>query len=141
VARPVVLESLNHIAPADLFGRNLPLSPAVRVGRLVFVSGIPPFGEHGTIAIGSFTAQMRQVMENATQVLRAAGADWDRVVKTNVLLTRHQDFAEMNRIYSGYFQNGRYPARTTAIVASLPHRDFLIEIDCQAVLDEGAFGR
>ena len=65
---------------------------------------------------------------------RRAGAGWDRVVKVNILLTRTTDFAEMNRIYSTYFLNGTYPARTTAIVASLPNPDFLLEIECQAVL-------
>ena len=128
-------EALDYIAPANLFRRNLPLSPAVRIGKLVFVSGVPPFDEYGAIATGCFPAQMRQVMENVTQVLRATGAGWERVVKINVLLTRNQDFAEMNRIYSSYFPGGQYPARTTAIVTSLPHRDFLVEIECQAVLD------
>lgn len=130
----VVLEPLDYIAPDNQFRGNLPLSPAVRAGKLVFVSGIPPFDENGAIAIGCFPAQMRQVMDNVTCVLRAAGAGWDRVVKVNVLLTRRQDFAEMNRIYATYFPRGRYPARTTAIVTSLPNPDFLLEIECEAVL-------
>ncbi len=29
---------------------------------------------------------------------------------------------------------GQYPARTTVIVAGLPHPDFLLEIDCEAQL-------
>jgi 2-iminobutanoate/2-iminopropanoate deaminase len=56
------------------------------------------------------------------------------VVKTNVLLTRRADFADMNRIYLTYFDHGKYPARTTAIISSLPRPDALLEIECEAVL-------
>jgi enamine deaminase RidA (YjgF/YER057c/UK114 family) len=55
-------------------------------------------------------------------------------VKTTVFLTRNNDFAEMNRIYGSYFPNGKFPARTTVIVAGLPSPDFLLEIECEAVL-------
>jgi 2-iminobutanoate/2-iminopropanoate deaminase len=68
-------------------------------------------------------------------ILKAAGADWSRVVKTNVLLMRASDFAEMNRIYGSYFPDGKYPVRTTVIVAGLPHPDFLLEIECEALLE------
>ena len=77
---------------------------------------------------------MTQVMENISRILTTAGAGWDCVMKVNVLLTRRQDFAAMNEIYARYFQNGLYPARTTAIVLGLPNPDFLVEIECQAVI-------
>ena len=78
---------------------------------------------------------MKQVMENITATLKTAGTGWDRVVKTNVLLMRKDDFGEMNRVYSTYFPNGKYPARTTVVVAGLPHPDFLLEIECEALLE------
>jgi 2-iminobutanoate/2-iminopropanoate deaminase len=115
--------------------RGIPVSGAVKVGKSIFVSGMPAFDTNGKLAVGDFSAQMNQVMNNLTGVLKAAGADWTRVVKTTVLLTRAGDFAEMNRIYGAYFSEGKYPARTTVIVAGLPHPDFLLEIECEAVLE------
>ena len=85
--------------------------------------------------MGDFTAQMKQVMENISATLKASGTGMERVVKTNVLLKRAADFDEMNRIYSSYFPEGKYPARTTVVVAGLPHPDFLLEIECEAVLE------
>ena len=79
---------------------------------------------------------MTQVMENLSRVLKSAGVDWSRVVKINVLLTSAGDFAEMNLIYGSYFADGKYPARTTVIVSGLPHPDFLLEIECEAVLNK-----
>jgi enamine deaminase RidA (YjgF/YER057c/UK114 family) len=78
---------------------------------------------------------MKQVMENITAALKSAGTSWDRVVKTNVMLTRSGDFDDMNRIYTTYFPDGKYPARTTVVVAGLPSPDFLLEIECEVVLE------
>lgn len=125
---------LEHIQPADQFKVAAPLSPAVRVGNLLYVSGIPAYDAEGRLAVGDFPAQMRQVMASITGILAEVGAGWDRVAKVNVLLTRREDFEEMNRIYASHFPDGRYPARTTAIVYSLPRPNFLLEIECVAVL-------
>ena len=110
------------------------MSSAVKVGKSLYVSGMPALDRDGKIAVGDFPAQMKQVMDNLARILIAAGADWSRVVKTNVFLVRAGDIAEMNRIYASYFQQGQYPARTTVVVAGLPHPDMLLEIDCEAHL-------
>jgi enamine deaminase RidA (YjgF/YER057c/UK114 family) len=41
----------------------------------------------------------------------------------------------MNRIYASYFASGKFPARTTLIVSALPHPDFLLEIECEALIE------
>ena len=115
--------------------RGIPVSSAVKTGKSVFVSGMPAFDANGKLAVGDFPTQMKQVMDNLAGILKAAGTDWSRVVKTNVFLMRPGDFPEMNRIYGSYFSDGKYPARTTVIVAGLPHPDFLLEIECEALLE------
>ncbi|MGH6803051.1 MAG: RidA family protein [Methyloceanibacter sp.] len=124
-----------YIHAEGQFKGDVPLSPALKVGKLIFVSGTPAFDASGKIAAGGFTAQMRQAMENVAGTLRGSGAGWHRVAKVNVMLTRREDFAEMNRIYSAYFLGGNYPARTTAVLLSLPQPEFLVEIECEAVLE------
>lgn len=117
------------------FVNPVPYSPAVKAGHLLFVAGTPALDKNGKVAANDFTAQMNQVMENIGGVLKAAGVGRDRVVKVTVFLVRRDDFKEMNRIYATHFAPGKYPARTTAIVASLPNPDFPLEIDCEAVVD------
>jgi 2-iminobutanoate/2-iminopropanoate deaminase len=132
------LNTSGSAEPLDYIGkpvRGIPVSSAVKVGKSIFVSGMPAFDANGKLAVGDFPAQMTQVMDNLTRVLKSAGTDWSRVVKTNVLLMRASDFAEMNRIYGSYFSDEKYPARTTVIVAGLPHPDFLVEIECEAILE------
>ncbi|NTX30989.1 RidA family protein [Burkholderia pyrrocinia] len=127
---------LEYVQAADQYVIPVPLAPAVKAGNFLFVSGIPAYDRNGKLAVGDFTKQMNEAMENITGILKAAGTGWDRVVKVDVMLVRREDFKEMNRIYAGYFQAGKYPARSTAIVVSLPNPDFLVEIDCIAVLDK-----
>lgn len=119
------------IQPASIAKPTVPLSPAVKVGDLVFVSGSTPFASDGSIAKGDFEAQMRQVMENIKVILDEAGTSLEKVVKVNVILIRISDFQKMNEIYRTFFKEGNYPARTT-IEAPLAHPDFLLEIECVA---------
>ena len=70
-------------------------------------------------------------MGNITALLEAAGSSLDKIVKSNVILVRKSDFAEMIEIYRSYFADGVYPARTT-IEAGLANPDFLLEIECIA---------
>ena len=110
---------------------RVPLSPAVKVGNLVFVSGCTPFTVNYQIAKGDFPAQMHQVMHGLTTLLETAGSSLDKVVKVNVFLARIRDFPEMNEIYKTYFKEGNYPARTT-VEATMTNKDFLLEIECVA---------
>ena len=124
-----------QIITSDKVARpRVPLSPAVKVGNLVFVSGSTPFTTDYQIAKGDFPAQMHQVMQGLTAILEAAGSSLENVVKVNVFLARIRDFPEMNEIYKTYFKEGNYPARTT-IEATMTNKDFLLEIECVAEVE------
>ena len=125
---------LEYIDPQACFKGDLPLSLAVRAGQFIFVSGIPAFDPFGKLAIGNFPAQMAQVMENIAAILKESGCGWDRVVRTKVFLTRRADFDDMNQIYASHFPSGKFPARTTLCVHALPRPDFLVEVECEAIL-------
>lgn len=125
---------LEYISPRGSFKGDVPLSLAVKAGKFVFISGIPALDPSGQIVAGNFPAQMTQIMENIATILKEIGCGWDRVVKTKVFLTRQTDFNDMNRIYASYFPDGQFPARTTLCVQALPQPDFLVEVECEAVL-------
>ena len=59
-----------------------PYSQAVRANGLLFVSGqIPIDSETGALIQGDITAQTRQVMQNITAILGAAGSSLAKVLK------------------------------------------------------------
>ena len=125
------MSSRKIVNPRSLTQPRAPLSHAVKVGNLVFVSGTTPFIPGGRDMAPDFAGQMHQVMKNISVILREAGTTLDKVVKVNVILTRIADFQEMNSIYRTYFKEGNYPARTT-IEAPLAVPGMLLEIECVA---------
>ena len=95
-------------------GRPTPLSPAVKAGDFLFVSGLIPRRQNGDI-LGSdedVVEQTHVIMANMNSVLALAGCDLRDVVKTNVYLRDPSDFAAFNDVYSSYFKDGNRPART-----------------------------
>ncbi|WP_198174255.1 RidA family protein [Mesorhizobium xinjiangense] len=112
------------------FGTSqVPLSPAVRAGDFVFVSGQVPVGADGKIVEGDVGAQTKQVLENISSVLAIADCSLSDVVKTTVWLKHAEEFAGFNAAYAPYFPK-EPPARSTA--ESRLMIDILVEIEAIA---------
>ena len=108
-----------------------PYAQAQITGGFVFTSGqIPIIPETGEIAVG-LEAQAHQVFRNLSELLKAAGTDMSRVVKTTVFIQHMDDFAAINAIYAQYFAEP-YPARSCVEVARLP-KDVLLE--CEVIAE------
>ena len=109
-----------------------PYSQARIAGGLVYTSGqIGVIPETGAAAEG-LEAQAHQVFKNLTELLKAAGSDMSKVVKTTVFIKDMNDFAAINAIYAQYFAEP-YPARSCVEVARLP-KDVLVECELIAEL-------
>lgn len=105
----------------------------VASGRMVFVSGqIPIDPATGSIAGGTIGIQARQSLANLKEVLAAAGARLENVVKTTVFLSDMNDFADMNAVYTEFFPENS-PARSAVQVARLP-KDVKVEIEAIAFI-------
>ena len=110
-----------------------PYSQAIEVNGMVFASGqIPVNPATGEIPEG-IEAQAEQVLNNVKNLLAAAGASMEQVVKTTVFIQNMDDFGKVNEIYSTYF-TGAFPARSCVEVARLP-KDLLIEVEVTAIKD------
>ena len=109
-----------------------PYSQAIEANGLLFVSGqLPLDPESGEMAEG-VSAQTKQVLENVKAIVTEAGGSMDNVVRCTVFLKDMNDFAEMNEVYKGFF-NDPAPARVTVEVARIP-KDVKVEIDAIAAL-------
>ncbi len=102
-------------------------SQAVRAGDTVYLSGQIPLDPKTMQLVEGFENQVKRVFENLRAVCRAAGGDFDRVVRVTVYLTDLANFAKVNEVMATYFHEP-YPARAAIGVASLP-RGALVEID------------
>lgn len=110
-----------------------PYSQAVAAGNLLFISGQVPINPAtGELVMGSIQEEATQVMKNLEAVLKEAGADFSKVVKTSIFLSDMQLFGAVNEIYATYF-TGNFPARETVAVKTLP-RSVNVEISMIAML-------
>jgi 2-iminobutanoate/2-iminopropanoate deaminase len=71
------------------------------------------------------------VFKNVSEVLKAAGSDISKVVKTTVFIKDMNDFGAINAIYANYFTEP-FPARSCVEVARLP-KDVLLE--CEVIAE------
>ena len=111
-----------------------PYSQAVKIDRLVFVSGqLPIDPATGEMVERDIQAQTRQALKNLEAVLQAAGTSLASAVKTVVFLDNMEDFARMNAVYAEFF-GADPPARACVEVARLP-KDALVEIEAIATLE------
>jgi 2-iminobutanoate/2-iminopropanoate deaminase len=103
---------------------NPTLSPAVRAGDFVFVSGMAA-ADRGTVA-----AETRQVLTNMAHLLETAGSSLAKVVKVNVLIYSMLEYGNMNDVYREFFPSD--PAARTVCGAKLigGHK---VEIECVAL--------
>lgn len=108
-----------------------PYSQAIEANGMVFVSGqLPIDAATGNMAV-SIEDQTHQSLENIKHILDAAGLTMGHIVKTTVFLSDMSAFAEMNKVYSTYF-DGSFPARSAFAVKELP-KGASVEIECIAV--------
>ncbi len=109
-----------------------PYSQAQIVGNLVYTSGQIGIDPATGAAPEGVEAQAHQVFKNLCELLKAAGSDISKVVKTTVFIKNMDDFALVNSIYGQYFTEP-YPARSCVEVARLP-KDLLVECEVIAEL-------
>ena len=102
-------------------------SQAVRAGDTVYLSGQIPLDPKTMQLVEGFENQVKRVFDNLRAVCRAAGGDFDRVVRITVYLVDLGNFAKLNEIMATCFKEP-YPARVAIGVASLP-RGAQVEID------------
>jgi 2-iminobutanoate/2-iminopropanoate deaminase len=111
-----------------------PYAQAIVAGGMVYCAGqIPLDPRTGEIVAGGIAEQTTQVLANLRAVLKQAGSDLDKAVKTTVFIKDMNNFAAMNEVYGKpeYF-GSQPPARSTVEVARLP-KDVMVEIEVVAL--------
>src|SRR5512133_3248608 len=104
------------------------------VERIVYISGQVPLDAEGQlVGEGDFEAQTRQVFENLTRALEAAGATWSDVVKLDYFLRDVGQIAIVRAIRDEYVDTANPPASTLVEVSSLFSPDVLVEIQAVAI--------
>ncbi len=111
-----------------------PYSQGYVHGGLLYSAGqIPINPATDSVEAVTIEAQAEQVCRNLGEVLKAAGTDFEHVIKTTCFLADMGDFAAFNGVYAKYFVSK--PARSCVAVKTLP-KNVLCEVEVIAVVEE-----
>ena len=120
------------IHPPDWMKSPNPYSYAIKSGDTLFLAGlISRNGKDNSVVEGDITVQLNTAMNNAGQILKAAGYSFADVVAVKNFISDAASFDAMNKAYQKYFPKDP-PARAT-VVAPLTAPQYVYETQMIAV--------
>jgi enamine deaminase RidA (YjgF/YER057c/UK114 family) len=120
------------IHPPDWVRAPNPYSYAIRSGDTLFLAGlISRNGKDNSVVEGNIDVQVKTAMDNAGEILKAAGFSYADVVAVRNYISDPATFGAMNTIYRTYFPKDP-PARAT-VVAPLTAPQYIFETTMVAV--------
>lgn len=111
------------------FLAKAPISSAIRVGDLIFISGQIGIDNTGAVVPGGVGEQTRASLQGIQDILESMGAAMADVVQTRVFLTDFNGYDDYNRVYREYFSSP-FPTRSTV---GAPQLALGAEIEIEAV--------
>jgi 2-iminobutanoate/2-iminopropanoate deaminase len=104
-------------------------------GKLIFVAGQLARDAGGSIVgPGDMRAQLEQTFKNLDSCLKAAGATWADVIKTNTFVTDYDAFSQCRDVRMRYFGVAT-PTSTTIKISGLAQPEAMVEIEMVAVVN------
>ena len=104
-------------------------------GKTIYVAGQLDRDAAGNIVgPGDMPAQMEQTFKSRDAGLKAAGASWADVVKTNTFVTDYEEFAKCSDVRMRYIGVAS-PTSTTVQISRLAQSEAMVEIELIAVVD------
>lgn len=119
------------IAPPEFVRTGPPapmFSPGILADGTLYVSGQLGSDLKTRTVPDDFEAEVKNCLDSAGIILKAAGMSYDDVVSVQIFLTDISLFQKMNGVYASVFKEPR-PARTTVGVAKLAAAGARVEIN------------
>jgi 2-iminobutanoate/2-iminopropanoate deaminase len=123
------------INPDNVHSPVMPYSHAVVAGDTIYLSAQLPLGVDGRlVGRDDIDAQAEQVFTNMRNVLEAAGAGLDDVVKLSTWLTSRDDRLKVMEVRNQFFGPHHAPS-IIAVIDELPVEGARLQVDAIAVVD------
>lgn len=108
-----------------------------RGSRTVYISGQVAFDQQGNlVGVNDMEAQAVQIFENLKAALAAVNAGFDDVVKLTYFVVDISQMQVIREVRNRYLNPARLPASTAVEVRGLVRKEFLLEVEAIAVLND-----
>lgn len=107
-----------------------PFATATEVNGILYLSGQVSMTAQARPVYGDVTTQTDTILGNISATLEEMSSDFDNIFKVTVWLSDMKHFAEFNRAYAKWFNNG-FPSRS--VVSCSLAFDLDVEIEVQAL--------
>jgi enamine deaminase RidA (YjgF/YER057c/UK114 family) len=127
---------LEFFNPPGIAKLPKPASHAALVegARLIAIAGqIATDVDGNVVGEGDVELQTRQVLDNMTVALKAAGAGLENVFKVNIYMTDISQIGKVLAVRQEYFRTTT-PAATAIEVKALVRKELLVEIEAMAIV-------
>ncbi|MBC3875086.1 RidA family protein [Undibacterium flavidum] len=98
-----------------------PISHAVVVNNICYLSGQISISASGTYVPGTALEEARRAFENLFCAVRAAGFSLDEITFIDIAFVDLSDLPQVNDLFAELFPEGKRPARTVYQAAGLPY--------------------
>ena len=110
-------------------------SRAVKIGRLVEVSGTAAIDRDKIVAPGDPYKQTKFIIQKIERALEDAGSSLQDVIRTRIYVTNINDWDSVGKAHGEFFKNIK-PVTTMVEVKSLIDPNFVVEIEATAYLSQ-----
>lgn len=109
-----------------------PFSDVVRVGNILYISGIIGVNENDNLVMGGLIEESHQIFRNLKKILDIYEINFSNIFKCTVFIDDIDKWSEFNSVYTKYFKKP-YPARS-ALGADGLALGAEVELECNASL-------
>lgn len=114
---------------------RLTFSPAVRVGRMVWISGLTATDDNLMLVhVGDLAEQARYILGKMQRLLQSVGGSLADIVETTEYVTTFDGYDKTAAVRREMLKGPPWPAATGVLVSGLIRKGALIEIKATAML-------
>ena len=129
------MKNRTNISSGAIWEDEVGYSRAVKIGRVVEVSGTSAIDRDKIIAANDPYQQTKFIIRKIERAINEAGGSLEDVIRTRIYVTNINDWSAIGKAHGEFFRNIK-PATTMVEVKSLIDPNFVVELEATAILPE-----
>jgi len=129
------MKDRTNISSSAIWEDQIGYSRAVKIGRVVEVSGTSAIDRDKIIAPNDPYQQTKFIIRKIERAINEAGGALEDVIRTRIYVTNIKDWSAVGKAHGEAFRDIK-PATSMVEVKSLIDPNFVVEIEATAILPE-----